>query len=89
MANEPNLADSVEVRVESAPKTAATDARGMLLELIEGASEKNFVFFFGTPRAGKTAVLGSMLSSMQQDNPYGTVQVMGGNDGYFRHGVAL
>jgi hypothetical protein len=83
-----SLVDTLEVSIPAKPPVPPVDARELLVQLIEGSENKNFVFFFGTPRAGKTAILGSMLQSMEAENPFGTVHVLG-KDGYFEAGVAL
>jgi hypothetical protein len=65
------------------------DGRQVLINLIEAAEDKHFVFLFGTPASGKTAVLGTMLQAMQRPEVRGKLYVHGEGGGYFREGLAL
>lgn len=65
------------------------DARAELVRLLEASEDKNFVFLFGSPAAGKTAVLGSIIQAMQRSEVQGRLFVHGAGDGYFKHGLAL
>ena len=67
----------------------AADPRKQLLDLLRAADDKHFVFMFGSPAAGKTVVLGSMLRAMQRPEVKGRLFVHGAGDGYFKHGLAL
>ena len=76
------------VDVPKMPTAPPADMRELLMRLIDSSEGKYFVFFFGTPRAGKTVILGSMLQAMEAENAFGTVHVLG-RGGYFEDGVAL
>jgi len=65
------------------------DARAELLRLLEASEDKHFVFLFGSPAAGKTVVLGSVIQAMQRPEVQGRLFVHGAGDGYFKHGLAL
>ncbi len=65
------------------------DARAELIRLLDASEGKHFVFLFGSPAAGKTAVLGSVLQAMQRPEVQGRLFVHGAGDGYFKHGLAL
>lgn len=70
-------------------KETPSDARSELVRLIAASENKHFVFFFGSPAAGKTAVLGSVIQAMQRPEVQGRLFVHGAGDGYFKHGLAL
>jgi hypothetical protein len=67
----------------------SSDSRAELVRLLEASEDKNFVFLFGSPAAGKTAVLGSVIQAMQRPEVQGRLFVHGAGDGYFKHGLAL
>jgi hypothetical protein len=71
------------------PPEAPSDARAELVRLLDASEDKHFVFFFGSPAAGKTAVLGSVIQAMQRPEVQGRLFVHGAGDGYFKHGLAL
>ena len=73
----------------NAGATNATSQREDLLAFLEAAEDKNFVFFFGTPAAGKSAVLGSMIQAMNHPDSFGTLSVHGVGNGYFSEGQQL
>lgn len=65
------------------------DSRKQLLDLIKASEDKHFVFLFGSPAAGKTAVLGCILQAMQRPEAPGKLFVHGAGGGYFKAGLAL
>ncbi len=65
------------------------DGREQLIRLLDASEDKNFVFLFGSPAAGKTVVLGSMIQAMQRPEVQGRLFVHGAGDGYFKYGLAL
>lgn len=58
-------------------------------KLLDSSDDKHFVFFYGSPAAGKTAVLGSMLYAMQQPGARGKLFVHGAGDNFFSKGLIL
>lgn len=72
----------------SPPDSVPTNGREELLKLIDASEDKHFVFMFGTPASGKTAVLGAMLRAMMRPDSPGRLFVHG-SDGYFKDGAAL
>jgi hypothetical protein len=71
------------------PPDVPVDARAELVRLLDASEDKHFVFFFGSPAAGKTAILGSVIQAMQRPEVQGRLFVHGAGDGYFKHGLAL
>jgi hypothetical protein len=68
----------------------APSAREAVIKLIEASYDKHFVFMFGSPASGKTAVLGSLIQAMQRPEAKGTLFVHGTTeDNYFKDGLAL
>lgn len=63
-------------------------ARQQILDLL-ASRDKCFVFLFGSPAAGKTVVLGSLLQAMQQPESGGRLFVHGTGGGIFKAGADL
>lgn len=82
------LSESVSVEL---PVTINEEERRRqaVLDLIDSSHDKHFVFFFGLPASGKTAVLGSMLNAMQQPGAKGRLFIHGVGDNFFQQGLAL
>ncbi len=74
---------------EQAPTGEDNDRRKILFNLLKGSEDKHFVFLYGTPASGKTAVLGSMLYAMQRPESKGKLFVHGSGDGFFKQGLVL
>lgn len=66
-----------------------SDARAEFMRLLEASDDKCFVFLFGSPAAGKTVVLGSVIQAMHRPEVQGRLFIHGAGDGYFKHGLAL
>lgn len=74
---------------ESSTTDAPADARELLRQLLLAGEDKHFVFLFGSPASGKTAVLGGLLQAMQRPEVPGKLYVHGAGNGYFGEGAAL
>lgn len=63
--------------------------RQVLMDFLDTAKDKNFVFFYGAAGSGKSTVLGSMLYSMKQSEEKWKLYVRGTGDYFFQQGLML
>ena len=80
---------SDESMVPVVPSSEELSERQKYLLLLEACKGKHFVFLFGSPAAGKTAVVGSLIQAMQRPEVLGKLYVHGAGDGYFASGLQL
>lgn len=71
-------------------KAQDDDRRKQVMELLEASKDKNFVFLFGPPGSGKTAVLGTILQSMHRGDVHGKFYVHGASEkSHYKRGADL
>jgi len=76
-----------EQHPQPSPVTEASSPREKMLALLEALKDKQVVFMFGSPKSGKTAVLGSMVQAMQRPDVNGRFFLHGAADSYFKGGL--
>jgi len=84
-----SLPDSEEDKVGGAQAQQESNIREEILKLLDASEDKNFIFLYGAPAAGKTAVLGSVIQAMERPEISGSIFVQGAGNGYFKHGLQL
>jgi len=84
-----SLPDSEEGKVGEAQAQQESNIREEILKLLDASEDKNFIFLYGAPAAGKTAVLGSVIQAMERPEISGSIFVQGAGNGYFKHGLQL